>query len=315
MVILRLADDDRDYEGVAALLSELEPEPITAAQLREWDMPAPGKLRRRIAAFVDGQVVGYSFVGRDVFDSDGRYEFWVGVSPAWQRQGIGRQLYDEALAFVHQQPATELTSGVRDNNPAALRFAERRGFAISHHRFESTLDLHRFDAAPFAGVVEAVAAGSIRFTNLAEEGDTELARRKLHQLNTAVSLEEPGSSGGFPDFDTFNRMFDTVAWFRPAGQILAADGEQYVGLAAVGYFANTNSLYNMITGVDRAYRGRHIALALKLLTIQYAQSIGAAYIRTHNDSRNGPMLAINRKLGYQPRPGEYRLRCPLRSAG
>ncbi|MCA9958943.1 MAG: GNAT family N-acetyltransferase, partial [Anaerolineales bacterium] len=125
------------------------------------------------------------------------------------------------------------------------------------------------------------------------------------------SSDSPDFAGNFPDFDAFNHMFNTVSWFHAAGQILAVDGEKYVGLAAVGYFANTNSMYNMITGVDRAYRGRHIALAMKLLTIQYAQSIGADYIRTHNDSRNEPMLAINRKLGYQPRPGEYRLLCQL----
>ncbi len=39
-------------------------------------------------------------------------------------------------------------------------------------------------------------------------------------------------------------------------------------MAAVGYFASAQSMYNMITGVDRAYRGRGIALALKLLSIR-----------------------------------------------
>jgi GNAT superfamily N-acetyltransferase len=59
----------------------------------------------------------------------------------------------------------------------------------------------------------------------------------------------------------------------------------------------------MITGVDRPYRGRGLALALKLRTIRLARRYGAAYIRTHNDSENAPMLALNRKLGYQPEPG------------
>ena len=66
-------------------------------------------------------------------------------------------------------------------------------------------------------------------------------------------------------------------------------------------------MYNLMTGVDRAYRSRHIALALKVQSICFAKAFGADSIRTHNDSQNGPMLAINRKLGYQPRPGEYRL--------
>ena len=92
-----------------------------------------------------------------------------------------------------------------------------------------------------------------------------------------------------------------------------------VGLAAVGYFKETNSMYNMMTGVDPAYRGRRIALALKLLTIRLARQYAADYIRTNNDSDNAPMLAINRKLGYQPVPGLYwltkKLAAGLSSAG
>jgi GNAT superfamily N-acetyltransferase len=98
----------------------------------------------------------------------------------------------------------------------------------------------------------------------------------------------------FPDFATLNALFDTVSWFHAEGQILALDGERYVGLAALGYFTHTNAMYNMMTGVDKTYRGRKIAQALKLLALQYVQSSGAAYIRTHNNSLNAPMLAINR---------------------
>ncbi|MCA9958942.1 MAG: GNAT family N-acetyltransferase, partial [Anaerolineales bacterium] len=152
-IVMRLADPDKDYEGIAALWSQLEPEPVTAAQLHEWDMPAPGKLRRRLAAFVDDEIVGYSFVGRDAFDGNGRYEVWVGVAPAWQRQGIGRQLYDELLTFVRQQAAAQIVTSVRDNNPAALRFAQQRGFDVKLQRFESAVHLHNFDVSPFAGIV------------------------------------------------------------------------------------------------------------------------------------------------------------------
>src|SRR5687768_12049361 len=38
-----------------------------------------------------------------------------------------------------------------------------------------------------------------------------------------------------------------------------------------------------------------------------AKKEGMRYVRTHNDSKNAPMLAINRKLGYKPEPGYYRL--------
>jgi mycothiol synthase len=55
-----------------------------------------------------------------------------------------------------------------------------------------------------------------------------------------------------------------------------------------------------MTGVDRAHRGRGIALALKRATIAYAIATGVEVMETHNDSRNQPMLAINQALGYRP---------------
>ncbi len=46
-------------------------------------------------------------------------------------------------------------------------------------------------------------------------------------------------------------------------------------MAAVGFFEHTQSMYNMMTGVDRPYRGRGIALALKLLALRCARAYGA----------------------------------------
>jgi GNAT superfamily N-acetyltransferase len=69
----------------------------------------------------------------------------------------------------------------------------------------------------------------------------------------------------------------------------------------------TQRAYNATTGVIRAYRGRKIAQALKALAACYARQHGAREIGTDNDSLNAPMLAVNRKLGYQPQSGKYLL--------
>ena len=67
-------------------------------------------------------------------------------------------------------------------------------------------------------------------------------------------------------------------------------------------------MFNAFTGVRREYRGRGIALALKLLAIDFCCRSGAGRVRTNNDSKNAPMLAINRRLGYLPEPGWYATR-------
>ena len=70
-----------------------------------------------------------------------------------------------------------------------------------------------------------------------------------------------------------------------------------------------------ITGVLPAYRGRGIALALKLLAIRAARQDGVRYLRTNNDAENVPMLAVNCRLGYRPEPGYFRMRARLATSG
>jgi GNAT superfamily N-acetyltransferase len=233
------------------------------------------------------------------------------VDPAWRCQGIGATLYERALAFARDSGATLLDAEVRDDDTAALRFAQKRGFEIDHHMFESRIDLKTFDERPFVDALDKVLAEGIRIYSLADVGDTVEERRKLWSVNYETSLTDPGSVGTFPAFDDMMDIWKNADWFTPAGQFLAVEGERPVGMAAVGYFRQTNSFYNMMTGVMPPYRGQKIAQALKLVTIRFAREQGGDYIATNNESTNAPMLAINRKLGYVPMPGLYRLVNPL----
>ena len=70
-------------------------------------------------------------------------------------------------------------------------------------------------------------------------------------------------------------------------------------------------MINAFTGVIPEYRGRGIATALKVKTILHAREVGVSEILTQNDSENEPMLAINRKLGYQNWPGAYVLKATI----
>ena len=166
-------------------------------------------------------------------------------------------------------------------------------------------------SARLAGRIEAIEAAGIRFFTLADLGNTEEAQRRLYALNGLLARDTPGYQSWLP-FEAFQAQVCSASWYRADGQIVAAAGETWVGMAAVGFFVNTQSMHNMITGVERPFRGRGIALALKLLSIRCARSYSAHYLRTNNDSENAPMLAINRKLGYRPEPGLYRVMLDLR---
>lgn len=310
---IRHAVPDKDYEQLAALLSEVWSDPVNPNALREWDATGDAKQINRRMVLVDAEdkVLGYSSVFHGSWVENGRFSIWVCVHPNYRNQKLGTRLYDEALQFVRSQDAKVIDTEYREGWTDSAHFAQKRGFVVDRHMFESTIDLHQFDMTQFGDLASALDDTGIRISTLAAEGDTEANRRKLHAVNKAAALDDPASHGTFPDFENFSQMWDTVSWFLPEGQFVAIDGHNYVGLSAVGYFKDGNHMYNMMTGVDGAYRGRKIAQVLKLNSIQFAKAYGADFIRTNNDSFNAPMLAINRKLGYKPQPGEFRLKLEL----
>ncbi|MBI5879084.1 MAG: GNAT family N-acetyltransferase [Chloroflexi bacterium] len=298
-----------DFERLAAIASQSSTRPITAAQLTEWEWQLPpGTVRERLCAIDErGAVAGYSLCERVPFMLPGNYYVDVHVDRAAQRRGVGARLLAEAEHFAVAHGATRLESEVSDIDPAWQAFAARRGFTVDRRIFESRLDLAAFDERPFVGVVEAAQAGGIRFFALAEAGNTEANRRRLFALSHACAQDIPGREPINMTFEDMDRLGYQTSFFRPDGVWLAADGDTWVGQTVISYYAETNSTYTQHTGVLRAYRERRIALALKLLGIRWSRSIGAAHTRTHNDSQNTPILAINRALGFQPLPGYARM--------
>ena len=306
---IRPLDTTRDFPALAALLAFRDPEPPTPELLHEWEGNAPaGLIRQRLVAFDDdGALAGHSDAASWHWELPGQFWLSVVVAPEARRHGLGARLAETALEFAREQEATRLLIEVRDNDPGSLRFVERYNFQRRRHIFESQLKLTTFDESRFVGALARAEATGVRFFTLADLGDTEEAQRRLHAINSTWAHDVPGREGDFMPFEQFRKTVCSASWYRPDGQIIAVAGDDWVGMAAVGYFATTNSMYNMFTGVDAAWRGKGIALALKLLAIDCARRYGADYIRTNNDSENAPMLAVNHKLGYQPEPGFYQM--------
>lgn len=300
------ADDARR----ATLLNFGEPEHITAETIRDWRRSeSPERIVLRLGAVdSDTGIAGYGHALRDPWTAPGVFWMYIVVDPAARRQHAATQLFDALDTFASDHGATHYYSEVRDNCLEGLLFAEQCGFRVERRIFESMLDLAAFDENRFAGTIEASEAKGIRFFTLADLGDTEEAQRKLCELNERLGQDVPGNDDAPRPFEDFQKKICQAAWYRADGQIIAADGDHWIGMSALGYFESPQPMmFTMFTGVDREYRGRGIALALKLLAARCARRYGVAYIRTNNDSENAPMLAINRKLGYQPEPGFYRV--------
>lgn len=312
MITFRPMNLETDAADLARIYGVTVAEPITEASARDWWTPREGEFRATTLALDGNQkAVGYWDVEHETWMHPGHFWFNLILVPEVRGRGLGAQMYNDALRVAREQGATHLEGRVREDDPLSMRFAERRGCKIQFHTFESALDLTDFDEHRFDGLLSRLHAGGFRFFSLAEAGVTEENKHKLYEVNRDSGLDSTGSDGVFPDFYAFSKNVFDASWFRADTQILAALGDRWVGLAAIAIYPEDNHAYNAFTGVLREFRGRGLAQALKLQTILLAKKEGVRYVRTNNDSQNVPMLAVNRKLGYKPEPGYYRLLCAL----
>jgi GNAT superfamily N-acetyltransferase len=302
---------ESDLPAIIQVLNACDPEhPTSLESLRSNFLDAsPGRIQQRLVAVDDtGAVTGYS-VAVHVAEAPAHHFYaWLGVDPGFRRQGIGSALWDLVLEFLRIQGATRLGSEVLDTDPPALEFAQKRGWKIDRQHFYSVLNLLPFDETPYLPGIALLEAQGLRFCSLADFPESAEIRRKFYELNLAVVMDIPGEDWNFENYPGFfeKRILGSPR-FRREGQLLAVEGDTFAGFAAVNLFPESQSAYNATTGVIRAWRGRRIALALKILSARYARQNSARTLRTDNDSLNAPILAINRKMGYQPQPGTYQL--------
>ena len=233
-----------------------------------------------------------------------RYHLAVFTHPGWRRRGIGGALYDWALVDLRGRGARSLESFARETMPEAAAFLERRGFRESMRTWETRLDLTRCDPATFAHYHDRVRSAGVVITTLADERARDPgALRRAYELHNAILTDIP-SPVPFtpPPFEHYLR--GTVESPRALldGYFIAKIGDRYVGEANLQRPSMGTALYHNVTGVLLPYRGRGIAMVLKLATIAYGQARGYAEIRTWNETNNRGMLAINDRLGFVRQP-------------
>ena len=298
---------DRDFAGIVPLLNSVNSEPTTAERLEEahGNFPTAGLRNRIVAVDGSGRIIGYSNTVRHPTDKLGKFWIVLVVEHSHRRRGVGASLLEEAEAWARRNGGAEAAASILDNDPTSIAFAERRGYRIDRHQFESTLNVSTFDESRFAGVVDGAVAGGIRFFTYAEQPGDE-TERQLYDLHRATAIDVPGNdSVDFPPFDEWRRWLFEGTGKLMDGIIIAAEGARIAGVTVLQERGDKGGLYTGYTGVHRDSRGRKLALALKLLAVRKAKERKAPYMRTNNDSQNAPMLAVNWKMGYVKSPGQY----------
>lgn len=319
---LQLPDD---YEQLAELLNQIWSEPASAESLREADqklyevghtwMDEQGLLagydrERQVAVNEQGEIVGYAWSWRAPWTEPGHLCNTLVVAEAYRKRGIGQRLLRHIGEWALKIGASTLITEVWDDNPDALQFANRRAFVIERHSFQSLLRLDNDEGQPPTPLPDMPELAGLRFLTLADEPGED-SEQKLYALYKETLVDIPGFMGEVPELSEWRKWYLKVDGYAPERVIIAADGNKFVGVTNILHHPKTNGMYHEYTGVSRAYRGKKIALALKIKAVRLAQHGGASYLRTDNDSLNEPILKINRQLGYVPLRGSFRITAPL----
>lgn len=300
----RTVDDDGQ---IVDIRNRLRPEfpPVTVELHRHFlaTLP-PGTYHEQWVAERDGRVVGDATLSKDWWAQDpGVYEGQIRVDPDYRGQGIGRHLDQHILPRVSELGIAKLYSYVQEDDEHARQFAERRGFSPTgrSHRM-SRLNVHEANLDGYEGLRERLQSDGLRVATVAEFADDQDFLHALYDLDMLSSQDEPSSErrGSIP-FDTWLQHAFTGEGSSPTWSWVVLDGKTPVGMAILRRQGDT-SAWNSYTGVHRDYRGRGVARALKLETIEWARQNGVDFIYTGNDIANHRMLSINVRLGYKPLP-------------
>ena len=303
---------DGDFEALAEIATANFPdEPRTAAESRERyeKFDAERYVREYVVALDgDGRVVGsgmYAHVPWS-FHPD-KYTIYVMVHPSRQRQGIGTHMMEHLLAGLQARGATRLRSWAREDYAHALAFLARYGFQEYNRTFESRLPVARIDLTHLADAEERARSAGITITTLADE----LARNPdclpgVYQAHCGLEVTTPHTDPDLPTVLPYDRwVAQEVRHPRVPldAFFLAKQGDFYVGESAMKRSeSEPDVLWQQLTAVHREFQGHGVATALKVRTVAYAKTHGFREIRTFNSSQNGPMLAVNTKLGFVRQP-------------
>lgn len=274
-------------------------------------------LKERNARFIEGdhlfflvavadssEVVAYARSTRRASEPAGQFSVDFVVHPSHERRGLGRRLYECVSNYAIEHGAGHLVGFVDDPSERGHRFAERNGFTCVQHLFESKLDLALVDMREFRPLEERLVSEGYTFTSMADFGDTLDNWKRLHELDSVTDLDTPGvENWGHRPFDRYYREMRETSGFMPEGIFVAEREGEWVALHMVSRHSLAGVMQTDYTGVRREHRGKGLAQALKARGVAFAKSTGATFLRTYNDERNAPMLAINAKFGFVVEPG------------
>lgn len=234
-----------------------------------------------------------------------RYHAELAVRPDHQRRGIGTRLAATMQEHLQGRGAAEVLAGAYETAPHALRMLEERGFREAMRFFDNMLQLDGLNLADWHAEMqmpEGVRALSL--ADLMAEVGEEAAMSAYHACFLEARQDVPRTAKPTPlPLPEFSQRQTDTNFFAPGILLAVTAAGEVVALSELWKSPGDPQRLNVgLTGTRRAWRRRGLGLALKLRGLKLAQELGVRELWTHNASTNLPMLALNERLGFRPRP-------------
>jgi GNAT superfamily N-acetyltransferase len=291
MEIDRCVTDD-DYEAWRQVRLAVEPSTRTpsVAELREGDSPDRLLLLAR-----DGDtVLGHGLSDRA--ETSGAGSVITRVLPEHRRRGAGTALAQRIVEHVESLGLPMLRAGVDDDG--SLAFAEGLGFTEVNREVEQTFFIRgAVEVPPRPDGIDVVTAQER--PGLWEESYERFGLEALSGFAVDTPLD-----------------ITPQAWSREwlgDPMFLALHDGEVVGCAGLGLDTDQPTrAENMLTAVRGDWRGRGLAVHLKLVTLAWAADHGITEVYTWIQDGNAAMRTLNTRLGYETTRTGIQLARPVR---
>ncbi|MEU3359684.1 GNAT family N-acetyltransferase [Streptomyces albidoflavus] len=266
-----------DAEAVVRVLREAIPPLLTTAEAQVWEREhtAAAARQRLLVAEMDGEVVGRCQTGlAHESPTPGNAYVNTYVRPDRRGRGAGTALVAAAEAYLREVGAERAYSWVLGDEDS-LAYAGRHGYAARRPAHFLRLDL----TASLPPLPE-VPAG-------------------VELVDCTAFADEPSDVGA--ELDDYAEWLVST-WGHPCqsrelATLALVDGRPVAFSAVVT--DGVSRMSSAMTGTLREYRGRGLASLAKTATLHKARAAGLREAFTGNDAENAPMLAVNRKFGYE----------------